>query len=125
MDLEAEHLMNQQQSWRSPGSGRNNDFRQRDRRHTANEEAKSFGAGRRGPEDSEQASEPYIERCKKVGRLGPKETKLDPKSAYGDVIFSGRDQLDVEAISSLASIRANTAVFSGRYYFEVLLKTRG
>ena len=75
--------------------------------------------------NEEPRQESYIDRCKKVGRIGPKDTKLDPKSAYGDVIFSGRDELDVEAISSYCSIRANTAVFSGRYYFEVLLKTNG
>ena len=67
----------------------------------------------------------YIDRCKSIGRIGAKESKLDSKSAYGDVIFSGRDNLDVEAISSFASIRANTGVFSGRYYYEVQLKTSG
>jgi hypothetical protein len=61
----------------------------------------------------------YIDRCKTIGRIGPKESKLDVKSAYGDVIFSGRENLDVEAISSFGSIRANTGVFSGRYYYEV------
>jgi hypothetical protein len=35
------------------------------------------------------------------------------------MIFAGRDGLDVEAVGSFASIRANTAVFSGRYYYEV------
>jgi Kip1 ubiquitination-promoting complex protein 1 len=67
----------------------------------------------------------YIDRCKKVGRLGPKEVRIDTKSAFGDVIFAGRDGLDVEAVGSFASVRANTAVFSGRYYYEVLLKTDG
>jgi hypothetical protein len=67
----------------------------------------------------------YIDRCKKIGRLGPKEVKLDTKSANGDVIFAGRDGLDVEAVGNFASIRANTAVFSGRYYYEVQLKTDG
>jgi len=30
----------------------------------------------------------YISRCKKIGRIGPKEVKLDKKSAYGEVIFA-------------------------------------
>lgn len=51
--------------------------------------------------------------------------KLDTKSACGGVIFSNRDHLDVEATSNFVSIRANTGVFSGRYYYEVQLKTNG
>ena len=66
----------------------------------------------------------YYEKCKKAGRIGPKITKIDKKSAYGDVLF-GRDDLDVEGISKFCSIRANTGVFGGRYYYEVLLKTSG
>jgi hypothetical protein len=41
------------------------------------------------------------------------------------VIFPGKDGLDVEATSSIASIRANTGVFLGKYYYEVQLKTSG
>jgi Kip1 ubiquitination-promoting complex protein 1 len=37
----------------------------------------------------------------------------------------GRDDLDVEAISKFSSVRANTGVFSGRFYYEILLKTSG
>lgn len=70
-------------------------------------------------DEREEAYVSYVDRCKAVGRVGAKDSKLDSKSAYGDVIFSGRDHLDVEAISSFASIRANTAVFNGRYYYEV------
>lgn len=77
------------------------------------------------PDLGEKEAPSYIDRCKKIGRIGGKESKLDKKSAYGDVIFSGRENLDVEAISSFASIRANTGVFSGRYYYEVQLKTSG
>jgi len=33
--------------------------------------------------------------------------------------------LDVEAVSGFASIRANTGVFAGRYYYEVNLKSAG
>ena len=51
--------------------------------------------------------------------------KLDTKSAYGDVIFSRTNNLDVEATSKFVSIRANTGVFSGKYYYEVQLKTCG
>ena len=45
--------------------------------------------------------------------------KLDTASAYGNMIFAGKDGLDVEAMDSFCSIRANTAVFSGRYYYEI------
>jgi hypothetical protein len=50
---------------------------------------------------------------------------LDEKTAFGEVIFATRENLDVEAMSNFASIRANTAVFSGRFYYEVQLKTNG
>jgi len=33
--------------------------------------------------------------------------------------------LDVEALSQYASVRANVAVFSGKYYYEVRLLTSG
>ena len=73
----------------------------------------------------EEKYESYIQRCKKVGRIGPKETQLDLKNSHGELIFAAKDGLDVEAISKFTSIRANAAVFSGRYYFEVLLLTNG
>ena len=67
----------------------------------------------------------YFDKCKRVGRVGPIETKLDKKSSYGEIIFAGRDDLDVEAMGSFCSIRATTGVFSGRYYYEVTLKSCG
>ena len=70
-------------------------------------------------------SKSYFERCKSAGRVGPVETKLDKKSAYGDIFFSSRDDLDVEAMSSFSSVRATTGVFAGRFYFEVMLKSSG
>ena len=69
--------------------------------------------------------ENYIDRCKKIGRVGPSEVKIDNKSIYGDVLLTGRDNLDIEAISSFCSVRANVGVFSGRYYYEVQLRTSG
>ena len=55
----------------------------------------------------------YVQRCKKVGRIGPKEAKLDERSAYGEYVFSDKEHLDIEATSSFVSIRANVGVFSG------------
>lgn len=43
----------------------------------------------------------------------------------GKVHFKNKENLDCECISSFASIRANVGVFSGRYYYEVQLKTSG
>lgn len=106
MDLEAEQLLQQQMMQQ----------RNRSREESKNVE-ESKGLNEYGEQEKVYVS--YVERCKLVGRIGPKETKLDPKTAYGDVIFSGRENLDVEAISSFASIRANTGVFSGRYFYEV------
>lgn len=67
----------------------------------------------------------YFSRCKQTGRIGPKETRMDQKSMYGHIHFSGKDHLDLEATSSFVSCRANTGVFSGRFYYEVHLKTDG
>jgi hypothetical protein len=67
----------------------------------------------------------YIDRCKKIGRVGPVKVMLDKKTAFGAVHFKTKENLDVECSASFASIRANTGVFSGRYYYEVLLKTNG
>ena len=61
----------------------------------------------------------YVDKCKQAGRIGPKQVKLDTKSAYGDVIFSRTNNLDIEATSRFVSIRANTGVFAGKYYYEV------
>ena len=61
----------------------------------------------------------FMDRCKKIGRIGPKEVKLDERSAYGDFVFSDKDHLDLEATSSFVSIRANVGVFSGKHYYEV------
>jgi len=61
-----------------------------------------------------------MDKCKKIGRIGPRISCLDQKSSYGEIIFADRDtNLDVEAISSFCSVRANTGVFSGRFYYEV------
>lgn len=67
----------------------------------------------------------YFERCKAAGRVGPVETKLDSNSSYGDIYFSAKNPLEVEAMSAFSSIRASTGVFAGRFYFEVMLKTSG
>ena len=60
-----------------------------------------------------------------MGRVGPIETKLNKESSFGEIIFANRDPLDIEAMGNFCSIRATTGVFSGRYYYEVTLKTSG
>lgn len=50
---------------------------------------------------------------------------MDMDSAFGDVrsrinpISGDKDDLDLEALDNWCSIRANTAVFKGCYYYEV------
>ena len=61
----------------------------------------------------------YLERCKKIGRIGPWETKLHRESAYGEAHYHGTEKLELEATSNFYTVRANVGVFSGRYYFEV------
>ena len=88
----------------------------------------------------------YLERCKTVGRLGPVRTELDRSSAYGEFIFGHESAkknqadpsatllemdgqptlaLDIEAVSSFVSIRANTAVFRDCFYYEATVMTDG
>ena len=67
----------------------------------------------------EREGDSHLERCKKIGRVGPWETRLHKDSSYGEAFFHGQDKLEVEAVSSFYSVRATTGVFSGRYYFEV------
>ena len=43
--------------------------------------------------------EKYIQRCKRVGRLGPPKTELDRNSVYGDCTF-GRDRLSNSAYNN-------------------------
>mmetsp|Transcript_39090 Transcript_39090/g.59613 ORF Transcript_39090/g.59613 Transcript_39090/m.59613 type:complete len:96 (+) Transcript_39090:542-829(+) len=73
----------------------------------------------------EQEEEPmaYIDKCKIIGRVGPATPSLD--TVYGDVYNDRSNKLDIEALSRWASVRCNVGVFSGRYYFEVQLKTAG
>lgn len=80
-------------------------------------------------EESKEETKPkvktYLERCKEVGRIGPSKTKLDMESVFGSFKEYGSEGLEVEAINSFSSIRANTAVFSGKFYYEVKLSTSG
>ena len=69
-----------------------------------------------------------LERCREVGRVGPNVTKMDPETMAGNVKIvesKSNDQYIIEGVSRFSSIRANTAVFSGRYYFEVKIFTDG
>lgn len=63
-----------------------------------------------------------LERCKEVGRVGPNVTKIDPETMAGNVKIT--DNM-IEGVSRFSSIRANTAVFSGRYYYEIKIMTDG
>jgi len=88
----------------------------------------------------EEISKGYLHRSKKIGRIGPLKTELDIESVYGRLLFAGQDynalitdpfeqidklMLDVEATSSFVSVRANTAVFKGCYYYEITLLCDG
>jgi Kip1 ubiquitination-promoting complex protein 1 len=80
-------------------------------------------------EESKMSKKPttYLDRCKEVGRVGPKITKLEPSTAMGTVkIFDeSSTSCDVEGVSKFCSIRANTAVFKGKYYYEARILTSG
>lgn len=67
----------------------------------------------------------HFEKCKEVGRIGPNNTKIDTESALGTIKVLDQVGLDIESESSFASVRANTAVFKGKFYYEVRLITSG
>ena len=86
--------------------------------------------GRNFPEANQEEAKgngeaSYFDRCKKIGRIGPKDVKIEKKGSYGNIHFQSKENLDVEATSGFASVRANVGVFSGRYYYECTLKTSG
>lgn len=110
MDLDEDHNM---PVGSSAGYGQQKDG---PKKHKQEEEKQSF---------ANDHNMTYFDKCKQMGRVGPVETKLDKKSANGEIIFSGKDDLDIEAMSSFSSIRATTGVFKGRFYFEVMLKSSG
>lgn len=76
-------------------------------------------------EKTGNANMTYLERCKIVGRVGPKEAMMDKKTMHGQFHFKTKENLDLECLSQFGSIRGNVGVFNGRYYYEVLLKTNG
>ena len=68
----------------------------------------------------------YLDKCKLSGRLGPSISKIDLNSENAaDFKFFGHEGLVIESVTQFGSIRANTAVFSGCYYYEVKLETQG
>lgn len=66
-----------------------------------------------------------FEKCKSVGRIGPLVTKLDFEQDGANFKKYDPHGLDIEALGNFSSVRANTAVFTGRYYYEVKLLTSG
>mmetsp|Transcript_3402 Transcript_3402/g.2367 ORF Transcript_3402/g.2367 Transcript_3402/m.2367 type:complete len:118 (-) Transcript_3402:1230-1583(-) len=76
-------------------------------------------------EEKEEAKDEKVGLCKEVGRVGGVETSLDFESGYGEVKVHDPEGRDVEALSRFATIRANTAVFAGKYYYEVRMMSGG
>jgi hypothetical protein len=72
-------------------------------------------------EEAKEDAPSLLLKCKTVGRLGPPSTKLDLASAFGSLKLVDQQGLRVVCQSSSGCIRANTAVFKNRYYFEVHL----
>lgn len=66
-----------------------------------------------------------MEKSKSVGRVGPPITHMDFESTNGRFKKEHPTSLEFEASSQFASVRANTGIFKGVFYYEVLLKTDG
>ncbi|MDR3548356.1 MAG: hypothetical protein P4M11_08865 [Candidatus Pacebacteria bacterium] len=77
----------------------------------------------------------FLDKCKKIGKLGPLVCKMDLKASFGNWVAKGSflpptvdlddNCLDVQCRSPFGSVRANTCVFAGAWYYEVRLMTSG
>lgn len=88
-------------------------------------DAELYGIGEESKVEESKSTEAYFNKCKKIGRIGPVQAKINKKSGYGEALYFGKEDLEFEATSSFYSVRANVGVFSGRYYYEVMLKSSG
>ena len=66
-----------------------------------------------------------MEKCKKVGKLGPLICKPNWNDKFGDWKNQKDNFLEIHCDSRFGSIRANTCVFSGAWFYEVRLLTSG
>jgi hypothetical protein len=72
-------------------------------------------------EDEEVQGAAYTQEA---GRLGPSRVRMDVDNAAGEIRFDA-GALALDSQSNFSSCRATTAVFRGRWMFEVLLVTAG
>lgn len=78
----------------------------------------------------------YIKKCllnyidtrnsedNRVGRIGPSVVRFDTAMHHGLCMVSP-DRLSVNSQSSFSTMRANTAVFKGKWMYEVQLGSKG
>jgi Kip1 ubiquitination-promoting complex protein 1 len=93
----------------------------------------SFKLGRKNEREEEKADNlknsgnAYFEKSKEVGRIGPEISKVDLDSANGTIkcYDENMGRVDIESLSDFSSVRANTAVFKGKFYYEVKLLSSG
>lgn len=72
-----------------------------------------------------QSRVPFLEKCRKIGKLGPLICMPNLQDAFGNIVHKDDEELDVQCKSPFGSIRANTCVFSGAWYYEIKLITSG
>ena len=120
-DADQKNRVNHPSGVKKPSDGDDQDMMPMDLDDDQEEQKRGFEEEKKKSEDQPQLK--YIERCAKIGRIGPREVKLDWKTAFGELL--SKEDYDVEAVGSFASIRANTGVFKARFYYEVQLKTNG
>lgn len=76
-------------------------------------------------EEQKEKRMTMLDKCKATGRIGALISCLHFEESKGEIRQYDTERLEIEALSSQTSIRANTAVFKGRYYYEVRLMTPG
>jgi len=84
-------------------------------------EAEAAEAATVEEEDEEVRGAAYTQEA---GRLGPSRVRMDVDNAAGEIRFDA-GALALDSQSNFSSCRATTAVFRGKWMFEVLLVTAG
>lgn len=64
-----------------------------------------------------------LEDQKQSGRIGPLKTVLDVTGT--DLVHISKDKLTVQSQSAFSTIKANVAVYKGKWMYEVQLRSKG
>lgn len=74
----------------------------------------------------------FLEKCKAIGKVGPLVCRMNFRDSVGSWYTEGTSPqpldgkcIDITCRCPFGTVMANTCVFSGAWYYEVLLLTNG